>query len=110
MACRYRHDADILPPSRTRRGRPSGSVEATSVLWTFTVLPLTSSSANLAMFTNNNFLFDHYASTIRIVKRSFSSHRRKEAPNWYTNLEVTGRRGYWTEEFAGSPQPAPQPH
>jgi VWFA-related protein len=23
----------------------------------------------------------------------------------YTNLEVTGRRGYWTEEFAGSTQP-----
>jgi VWFA-related protein len=30
-------------------------------------------------------------------------------PN-YSNLEVTGRRGYWTEEFDGSPQTAPEPH
>ncbi len=30
-------------------------------------------------------------------------------PN-YTNLEVIGRRGYWTEEFTGSPQAAPEPH
>jgi VWFA-related protein len=29
-------------------------------------------------------------------------------PN-YTNLEVTGRRGYWTEDSAGQPQAAPRP-
>jgi VWFA-related protein len=28
----------------------------------------------------------------------------------YTNLEVTGRRGYWREEFAGPAQPAPESH
>jgi hypothetical protein len=30
-------------------------------------------------------------------------------PN-YTNLEVTGRRGYWKEDFAGTPQAVPKPH
>lgn len=30
-------------------------------------------------------------------------------PN-YTNLEVTGRRGYWREDFVGPPQAASKPH